>query len=103
MKTQNVTKAISNATKKARAKKISKAIELQRKLKSAHEKEIRGLNSLVNYVTAKGKFSEFTEGKKAMENFIAYVNDRDNVEIKITDINVKNVVANLTERELKMY
>lgn len=100
MKTQNVTKAISNATKKARAKKISKAIELQRKLKSAHEKEIRGLNSLVNYVTAKGKFSEFTEGKKAMENFIAYVNDRDNVEIKITDINVKNVVANLTDREL---
>jgi len=51
-------------------------------------------------VTAKGKFSEFTEGKKAMENFIAYVNDRDNVQIKISDISVKNVVANLTEREL---
>ena len=91
MKTQNVSKTISKATKKARAKKQSVAIKLQRQLKQAHEKEIKGLNALVNYSTGKGKFAQFTEGKKATEAFIAYVNERDNVSIKLSDITVKSV------------
>lgn len=100
MKTQNVTKTISKATQKARAKKQSVAIKLQRQLKQAHEKEIKGLNALVNYSTGKGKFAQFTEGKKATEAFIAYVNERDNVSIKLSDITVKSVASNLTTREL---
>ena len=67
MKTQNVSKTVTNATKKARAKKQSVAIKLQRQLKQAHEKEIKGLNALVNYSTGKGKFAQFTEGKKATD------------------------------------
>ena len=100
MKTQNVSKTVSNATQKARAKKQSVAIKLQRQLKQAHEKEIKGLNALVNYSTGKGKFAQFTEGKKATEAFIAYVNERDNVSIKLSDITVKSVATNLTTREL---
>lgn len=100
MKTQNVTKTISKATQKARAKKQSQAIKLQRQLKQAHEREIKGLNSLVNYCTGKGKFAEFTEGKKATEAYIAYVNERDNVSIKLSDITVKSVASNLKTNEL---
>jgi len=100
MKTQNVTRTISKATQKARAKKQSVAIKLQRQLKQAHEKEIKGLNALVNYCTATGKFKGFTEGKKATEAFIAYVNNRDNVSIKLSDLSVKVVASNLTEKEL---
>ena len=69
-------------------------------MKNAYEKEIRGLNSLVNYCTAKGKFKEFTEGVQATQSFINYVNERDNVTIKLSDITLKSVKEHLTEREL---
>ena len=93
---------MSNATRKARAKKqkASKGLIAQRAMKNAYEKEVRGLNALVNYCTGKGKFKSFTDGVTATNGYIAYVNERDNVSLKLSDITLKSVKANLTEREL---
>jgi hypothetical protein len=92
---------ISNATRKARAKKAkSQGLVLQKALKNAWEKEVKGLNSLVNYCTARGKFKSFTDGVSATQAYINYVNEKKKSSIKLSDITLKSVKANLTEREL---
>ena len=97
---------LTPATKKARANKVkearkaSKGLVLQRAMKDAYEKELRGMNALINYCTGKGKFKEFTEGLTATQAYINYVNERDNASVKLSDITVSNVTAHLTEREL---
>lgn len=97
---------ISTATRKARAKKAQakrkagKGLIAQRAMKNAYEKEVRGLNALVNYCTGKGKFKDFKDGVVATEGYIAYVNERDNVTIKLSDITLKSVKEHLTDKEL---
>lgn len=97
---------ISNATRKARAKKAqakrkaSKGLIAQRAMKNAYETEVRGLNALVNYCTGKGKFKDFKDGVKATQGYINYVNERDNVTIKLSDITLKSVKEHLTDKEL---
>lgn len=97
---------ISNATRKARAKKAQakrkagKGLIAQRAMKNAYEKEVRGLNALVNYCTGKGKFKDFKDGVVATEGYIAYVNERDNVSLKLSDITLKSVKEHLTDKEL---
>lgn len=101
MKTQ-----ISNATKAARAKKskatrkAGKGLIAQRAMKNAYEKEVRGLNALVNYCTGKGKFKDFKDGITATQGYINYVNERDNVTIKLSDITLKSIKEHLTDKEL---
>ena len=101
MKTQ-----ISNATKAARAKKVKEArkagkgLIAQRAMKNAYEKEVRGLNALVNYCTGKGKFKDFKDGVVATQGYINYVNERDNVTIKLSDITLKSIKEHLTDKEL---
>jgi hypothetical protein len=81
---------VSNATKAARAKKAKakrkagKGLIAQRAMKNAYEKEVRGLNALVNYCTGKGKFKDFKDGITATQGYINYVNERDNVSIKLS-------------------
>ena len=101
MKTQ-----ISNATKAARAKKVKEArkagkgLIAQRAMKNAYEKEVRGLNALVNYCTGKGKFKDFKDGVVATQGYINYVNERDNATIKLSDITLKSIKEHLTDKEL---
>jgi hypothetical protein len=99
---------ISNATKNARAKagkaplkrKAGKGLIAQRAMKNAYEKEVRGLNALVNYCTGKGKFKDFKDGVVATQGYINYVNERDNVTIKLSDITLKSIKEHLTDKEL---
>ena len=97
---------ISNATKAARAKKskatrkAGKGLIAQRAMKNAYEKEVRGLNALVNYCTGKGKFKDFKDGVVATQGYINYVNERDNVTIKLSDITLKSIKEHLTDKEL---
>jgi tetrahydromethanopterin S-methyltransferase subunit F len=87
---------ISNATKKARAKKkrqTPKSTLLKRNIKTNFQEKVLSINGLLKFAKTKGK------GLKQTNELIQHYNVGLKNPIKLDDITVKTVLENLTDKE----
>ena len=95
IKTNSVQKAITTAkvTPKKTTVKKSESVILKTKINNDWKLDTRSMSSLVRY--AKGN------GAKGLQSLIDATNEKNGTKVSLNQIaNIKNIVANATEREL---
>ena len=100
VKTNSVSKVIENKVKNAPIKKVVKKVVkksenviLKTKINNDWKLDTRSMSALVRY--AKGN------GAKGLQSLIDATNEKNGTKVSLNQIaNIKNIVANATEREL---